>query len=97
MSDNVNYYFLFSFMEINIYLYITIFLGFFFLFLQFFEYLYSSFDISDSSYGTIFFALTGLHGIHVIFGLIMIISCLIRHNFFYFSEDSINILFAIWY
>jgi cytochrome c oxidase subunit 3 len=49
---------------------ITILLGIFFVILQFTEYKYSPFTIADSAFGTCFFMLTGLHGLHVIAGVI---------------------------
>lgn len=39
-----------------------------FIILQYLEYIYSSFDITSSIYGNIFFILTGLHGLHMIIG-----------------------------
>ena len=39
---------------------------------QYFEYSEASFTISDSAFGTTFFASTGLHGLHVIVGTIFI-------------------------
>ena len=41
-----------------------------FLFLQYIEYNYAEFTISDSVYGSCFFAGTGLHGIHVMMAVI---------------------------
>lgn len=57
---------------------ITIILGLYFTLLQYIEYIEASFTISDSTYGRIFFLLTGFHGIHVIIGTIFIIVSLIR-------------------
>lgn len=54
------------------YLGIGIILGIFFVILQGYEYYHSSFDIADSIYGSSFFMLTGLHGFHVITGLIFL-------------------------
>lgn len=51
----------------------TIFLGIYFSLLQWEEYNKSFFTISDSSFGTIFFIITGFHGLHVIIGTIFII------------------------
>lgn len=53
-------------------------LGVIFFILQVFEYFSSSYDISDSAYGTTFFCLTGAHGLHVIVGVSFLIVCLIR-------------------
>jgi cytochrome c oxidase subunit 3 len=45
---------------------------------QAFEYLESSFSFADSVFGTVFFASTGLHGMHVIVGTIFILVGFIR-------------------
>lgn len=50
----------------------TVVRGFAFLIFQVFEYIASFFTISDSVYGSLFFALTGLHGSHVFIGVIML-------------------------
>lgn len=51
--------------------------GVVFLGLQAIEYVKSLFTIKTSAFGGCFFALTGLHCVHVIFGLVMLITCLI--------------------
>nr|UVU30533.1 cytochrome c oxidase subunit 3 [Xorides funiuensis] len=65
---------------------ITIFLGVYFTFLQYYEYYESSFTISDSIYGSIFFLTTGFHGMHVIIGTIFIIITLMRMKNLHFSK-----------
>jgi cytochrome c oxidase subunit 3 len=45
---------------------------------QAFEYIESSFSFADSVFGTVFFASTGLHGMHVIVGTIFILVGFIR-------------------
>ena len=57
---------------------ITIGLAIFFTLIQAYEYIESSFSISDSVYGTTFFLLTGFHGLHVIVGTIFILVSLLR-------------------
>lgn len=57
---------------------IGILLGYSFIVLQAFEYFNSTFDISDSSYGTTFFMLTGFHGFHVIVGALFLTVVWIR-------------------
>lgn len=59
-------------------LYITIILGLYFSFLQFYEYNEAIFTISDSVYGSSFFLITGFHGLHVIIGTIFISTTIIR-------------------
>nr|WKK49874.1 cytochrome c oxidase subunit III [Subulatus sp.] len=53
-------------------IFITMFLGMYFTILQIYEYYKSSFTISDSVYGSLFFVMTGFHGLHVIIGTIFI-------------------------
>nr|QWQ66182.1 cytochrome c oxidase subunit 3 [Mitosporidium daphniae] len=55
------------------YLLYTIILGIIFTILQVYEYYECNFSITDSFYGSIFYILTGLHGIHVIMGTIFLI------------------------
>jgi len=58
--------------------FITILLAFIFTAFQGMEYHDSTFSIADSIYGTVFFASTGLHGIHVVVGTLFILVGLIR-------------------
>ena len=46
--------------------------------LQYYEYSEAAFTITDSVYGTVFYASTGLHGLHVIVGTIFILVGFIR-------------------
>jgi len=46
--------------------------------LQYYEYSESSFTMSDSVYGTVFYASTGLHGLHVIIGTLFILVGFVR-------------------
>ena len=50
----------------------TIFLAVIFTSLHYYEYSEAAFSISDSVFGSAFYASTGLHGIHVIVGTIFI-------------------------
>lgn len=52
---------------------LTIILAIIFTALQYYEYSEAPFSISDSVFGTVFFASTGLHGLHVIVGTIFIL------------------------
>lgn len=51
---------------------LTLLLGVYFLFLQYEEYIETSFSITDGVYGRTFFIATGFHGVHVIVGSIII-------------------------
>lgn len=79
-------------------LFITIILGIFFMFCQLYEFIHAPFSINDSVYGSVFFMITGFHGLHVIIGTIFIIV-----NFFrtvlnhFFVETHLGFEFAIWY
>lgn len=76
----------------------TVALGFFFVFLQYNEYFFSQFTIADSVFGSIFFCLTGLHGLHVICGALFLLVGLIRlFRDSITSEHHLGIEFAIYY
>lgn len=51
---------------------LTIILAFIFTGLQYVEYNQASFTFADSVYGSVFFASTGLHGLHIIIGTIFL-------------------------
>ena len=55
------------------YLLYSIILGSIFSLLQLYEYYESQFNISDSYFGSIFYTITGLHGLHVILGTLFLI------------------------
>lgn len=57
---------------------ITIILGFIFFILQLYEYIHSTYDISDSVYGSSFFMTTGAHGLHIVVGVIFMTITLFR-------------------
>nr|AZL93288.1 cytochrome c oxidase subunit 3 [Hyposoter sp. ZJUH_2016018] len=59
---------------------ITINLGLYFTILQYMEYHESNFSISDSIFGSIFFMMTGFHGLHVIIGTLFIMVTFLRLN-----------------
>lgn len=75
---------------------ITILLGLIFLLLQYVEFKGAPFSICDSVFGSIFFFLSGFHGLHVFIGLLFLFIALLRiHNFT--SQHHIGLLAAIWY
>ena len=51
---------------------ITVILGIGFMAMQATEYYYSTFTIADSVFGSAFFLTTGLHGAHVLVGVIFL-------------------------
>nr|YP_009500693.1 cytochrome c oxidase subunit 3 [Anoeconeossa unicornuta]AWU48836.1 cytochrome c oxidase subunit 3 [Anoeconeossa unicornuta] len=77
---------------------LTIILGLYFSLLQMYEYMDSSFCISDSVYGSSFFITTGFHGIHVIVGTLFLIHSFIRLSKLHFSSNHhVGLEMAIWY
>jgi heme/copper-type cytochrome/quinol oxidase subunit 3 len=81
-----------------IYFLLTIILAVAFTLLQFEEYLYAPFAISDATYGSVFYMITGLHGFHVIIGTLFIIVCAFRTYASHFTNDHhIGFEFSAWY
>lgn len=79
-------------------LFITVFLGGYFLFLQGNEYFLSEFSINRTIYGTVFFMLTGFHGFHVTIGTILLLVCLLRHYLGHFStHQHVGFEASAWY
>jgi cytochrome c oxidase subunit 3 len=77
---------------------ITIFYGILFTFIQYYEYTIAPFCINDSIFGSLFFMLTGFHGIHVFVGSIFLVVCLIRLcNYHFTSNHHVGYECCIWY
>lgn len=84
--------------EFKISLFLTCFLGFYFTLIQSYEYIESSFSISDSVFGSTFFLITGFHGIHVIIGTIFLSVNFLRSLKNHFSEiHHFGFEAAAWY
>lgn len=66
---------------------ITIILAIIFTALQYYEYSEATFTMSDSVYGSAFFASTGLHGLHVIVGTIFILVGFVRIIFYHLTKS----------
>ena len=60
-------------------LFLTIILGLVFTLLQGYEYKHLDFCIADNIFTSLFFLLTGFHGLHVIIGTVFLIVCFIRY------------------
>lgn len=75
---------------------VTIFLGCFFLCIQVIEYREAPFSLADRAFGTSFFILTGLHGLHVTFGTLLLLARASRFFSFY-SERHVGLECRIWY
>ena len=56
----------------------TMVLAAFFTVLQYYEYTFAPFNISDGVYGSVFYMTTGLHGSHVIIGTLFLTVCFFR-------------------
>lgn len=77
---------------------VTIFLGLFFTAIQGLEYVTGPFNISDSVYGSVFYMLTGFHGIHVLIGTLFLIVGLVRLIHYHFNSDHhFGFEAAAWY
>jgi len=77
---------------------ITIILGLLFIILQTYEYYEAAFNISDSVYSSTFYMLTGLHGMHVIVGVLFLTVCFVRLLLNHFMVNHyLGLVFAIWY
>lgn len=73
-------------------------LGAQFLWFQSLEYFSCSFTIADSVFGSAFFFLTGLHGLHVFLGLLFLIFNYCRFLAFHFTKSRhLGLAFSIWY
>lgn len=77
----------------------AIYLGLLFLFFQWNEYANAGFSISDSVFGSCFFMLTGLHGLHVLVGTLFLIFCLVRIQWYGAFSKTHHVAFecAAWY
>jgi len=69
-----------------------------FIALQFLEYTYAPFSMSDGIYGSTFFLTTGFHGFHVFVGGFWLTVCYIRHLKYHFTTTHhIGFEGAAWY
>jgi heme/copper-type cytochrome/quinol oxidase subunit 3 len=80
--------------ESLLYLFFTEIMAYTFIILQIEEYIELSFTISDNIYSSLFFLLTGFHGMHVLVGTIFIIITHERLFFIHFSTNK-NIGFGL--
>lgn len=68
-------------------LYWTVLYGFLFTIIQGYEYCYSDFSMNDGIFGSLFFLLTGFHGLHVFIGAIFLSVCLYRQVQYHFTRQ----------
>nr|ALJ93771.1 cytochrome c oxidase subunit III [Megachile strupigera] len=82
----------------KILLFLTIMLGMIFSFIQYIEYYEAPFSINDSTFSSIFFLMTGFHGLHVFIGIIFLLTCFIRMLMNHFSNyHHFNFESSSWY
>jgi len=67
--------------------FITIILALIFTGLQAFEYMEAPFSFADSVFGTVFYASTGLHGLHVIVGTIFLTVAFVRIVQYHYTDS----------
>lgn len=68
-------------------LWLTIGLGLGFTGIQTYEYFHLSFSINDGAFGSAFFLLTGVHGLHVLVGTVILVLALVRRYQNHFSTS----------
>lgn len=77
---------------------ITVTLGLYFSIIQLKEYIEAKFTIADSIYGSIFFLVTGFHGIHVVIGTTFIIVIILRLYIIHISKNiQVGFECCAWY
>jgi len=78
--------------------FVTLFLAILFTLYQGIEYSEASFSFSDSVFGTVFFASTGLHGFHVIVGTLFLLYATVRiYSYHSTSSHHVGLESAIAY
>lgn len=82
----------------KILIFFTILLGILFSSIQYIEYIEAPFSINDRIFSSIFFLLTGFHGLHVLIGIIFLSICFIRILLNHFSNfHHFNFERRAWY
>jgi heme/copper-type cytochrome/quinol oxidase subunit 3 len=78
---------------------VTISYGFIFSCIQAYEYNNAPFAINDGVYGSLFFLLTGFHGIHVCIGILFLFICFLRNAFTsqFTRRHHVGFVCAAWY
>lgn len=79
----------------------TLFRGAAFMGVQVYEYTEAPFTIAENAFGTVFFMITGLHGLHVGLGLLALSLCAVtlftNPELYIHWENRTGLLAAIWY
>lgn len=77
---------------------ITVFLGFFFLCFQIYEYTHATFGFTQGIYPSTFYMATGFHGFHVLVGTLFLLVCWLRTKKGHFTKNShFGFEAAAWY
>ena len=102
-SSNYAYY-LYQIRDVNalkkayLFSFLTNFLGCVFLYIQYIEYTHLSFTISDTVYCSVFYALTGFHGLHVIIGnLLLFTQYLLKFTYFDYKVHALGFAVLYWH
>lgn len=73
-------------------------IGLWFTIVQMLEYINAKFTIQDSIYGSLFYVMTGFHGLHVIIGTLFLFVCSRRAEMNHFTaEEHVGFELAAWY
>ena len=75
-------------------LWVTIALGTGFAVIQLYDYLHLNFAVSSNAYGTMYWAMTGMHGLHVVAGLILMLVVAMRTSWGAYRSGNIDGLHA---
>ena len=77
---------------------ITVFLGFFFLGFQIYEYTHATFPFDEGAFSSTFYMATGFHGFHVFVGSVFLAVCLLRQMKGHFTpKKHFGFEAAAWY
>lgn len=77
-----------NFYAVLINLGITIALGALFFVIQMVEYCNAGFSMNDGVFGSIFYLITGFHGLHVVIGTIFLMVCWCRTYLSHFTSNN---------
>jgi heme/copper-type cytochrome/quinol oxidase subunit 3 len=79
-------------------MHLTLLFAVMFILVQWYEFRHCWFSINDSVYGSIFFFITGFHGIHVIIGTVFLFVVYLRIlDYHFFREEQTAVDLAAWY
>ena len=83
--------------EANDILLLSIALGIYFLILQGYEYATVPFHLNDGIFGSAFYMLTGLHGLHVLVGVAFLSVVFLRNMLYWTGWSNTGLLCGTWY